>query len=49
VRKGVGVYFLYLKVCKRSLKDFLVVFLVLKVCYEGLKVCDVVVCAIMRL
>jgi hypothetical protein len=47
--KGVGVSFWDLKVCKRSLRDFLEVFLVLKVHYEGLRVCDVVVCTVLRL
>jgi hypothetical protein len=47
--KGVGVSFWDLKVCKRSLRDFLEVFLVLKVHYEGLKVCDVVMCTVLRL
>jgi hypothetical protein len=47
--KGVGVSLWDLKVCKISLRYFLEVFLVLKVHYEELKVCDVVVCTVLRL
>jgi hypothetical protein len=47
--KGDGVLFLDLKVCKRSLGDFLGVFLIHMVCYEGLKVCDVSMCIVLRL
>jgi hypothetical protein len=47
--KGYGVYFWDLKVCKRSLRDFLGVFLVLKVRYEGIKFCDAPMHTISRL